>query len=266
MRMTCTQRTWLAVCSIGLLLVLVTASSAQKLSCESILKDAYDRSRGLVVWDDFPKIGIPIGDSERQFFVDGGVPLAEAMWRFMNGISYDQTFHLTPYFAARVNSIKDVDELWGNKSLYVPFSKISGSSPVPAEQINLAARDVLKSRIDAGATIITSYNFDIQEQEGGKALRVAFVSPVIKNIPPSGLSFSDLAIAFLEVFTNLRIEDFSALRDEVTEEYSVGCLQKFSKQCVVFGIAKNMYRHASELRKETKVDVANEICSYVNAE
>ncbi len=258
------RRTSLIVCTFGLLLASMTASGAQKLSCESILKDAYDRSRGLVVWDDFPKLGALNRDPEGRFFVDRGGPLAEAIWRFLNGINNDQKFRITSYFAVRLKSIKDVDELWGDKALYVPLSTISGSSPVSVEKIEIAAREVLKSRIDAGASIITSYNFDVRED--GKLVRVAFVSPVIKNTPPDSPSLSDLAVAFLEVFTNLRIEDSVALREEVTEEFSAGCLHNFSKQCVMFDIARNIYRHAGELKKKAREDVASEICSYVHTE
>jgi hypothetical protein len=264
MRAIYSQRIWLTICAVCLLLASVTASGAQKLSCESILKDAYDRTRGLVVWDDFPKLGALIRDPEGQYFVDRGGPLAEAIWRFLNDISNDEKFRITSYFAMRLKSIKDVDELWGDKALYVPLSKISGSSRVSDEKVEVAARQVLKSRIDAGSAIITSYNFDIRED--GKVVRAAFVSPVIKNTPPDGPSLSDLAVAFLEVFTNLRIEDSVVLREELTKEYSAGCLQKFSKQCVMFDIARNMYRHANKLKTKAREDVAIDICGYVHAE
>jgi hypothetical protein len=257
------RRSWQTICAIGLLLVSVTASSAQKLSCDATLKDGYDRARGLVTWDEFPRIEIPTDDPQRQFFADTGVPLAVTIWRFLNDIDQDQTLQTTSYFAVRVHSIKDVDDLWGNKLLYVPFSMKTGYSPTEAEQINAAARELLKNLIDHGAATITSYNFDIQQD--GKALRIAVISPVVKNIPSSGPSYSDAATAFLEVFTNLRIAESERLKQEVTEEYSAGCLQNFSKQCVVFDIAKTLYRHASEFKNDKKLDIASKICGYVDA-
>jgi hypothetical protein len=248
----------------GLLLVSLTVSYAGGLSCDAIMRDAYDRSRGLTIWDQFPKIGVPIADPQRQLFVNHGVPLAEKIWRFMNDIDSDEPIRVTPHFAMRIKSIAGVDDLWGDKVLYVSLSKVIGRSPIQPEKVDTASRKILQSRIDGGSPIITSYNFDIKES--GKISRIAFVSPVIRNIPPNGLSDFDLATTFLEVFTNLRIEEVPGLRDEVAREYTAGCLDVFSKECTIFDIARNMYRHTNDLKKDLEIDVASKICHYVRVE
>lgn len=113
-----------------------TEASGENLSCEWLLQDAYDRYRGLSVWDQFPKMGVTIGDPQRGFFMDGGIALAEKMWRFFNDINRDDKFEITQHYAIRINPIRNIDDLWGNKSFYVSMPKLIGTPPsaIPDEK------------------------------------------------------------------------------------------------------------------------------------
>lgn len=123
------------------------------------------------------------------------------------------------------------------------------------------ARDYLQARIDRGDKMITSINFGIKKGESD--IRVAFVSPVAKNIGENGISFEDLVVSLFTVFTNMRIEDSERANQELRSEYGAGCLQSFSKRCLLFDLGREIYRHAPDLKKDARVDVTKKICGYL---
>ena len=233
---------------------------AQSVSCEAILEGAYDKSQGLQVWEQFPRIGILMGDPRRSLLMEHGIPLAVTMWRFLNDIDTKQNFESTPHFAIRVNPIESVDDLWGSKAFYAPISKITSASAAPAE-IDRAAREYLQKRIDSAAAFITSYNLSIKEE--GKDLRVAFISPVTTNIHSEALPLDLLAASFFAVFTNMRIEDSQLARQEFAGEYGAGCLQNSTRKCVIFSLGREIYRHALDLKNKARADVTADLCGYL---
>jgi hypothetical protein len=247
-----------------LLSLQVTLAAPPSPTCERILSEAYDQYRGLSIWNKFPKIGITIFDPKLPFTLTTVVPAAKSLWRFINDMDADTNFDVTSSYGLRINSINTVDDLWGSPALYASLPKLLEglSGPTSRAKLDAAARQYLQSRIDRGAKIITSANFGIQED--GTLIRVAFVSPITKNIGRDGIPFVALMSSFVEVFTNMRIEDSELVSREFENEYQSGCLRILSSECTIFSVAREIYRHESDLKNEVHVDVSKKLCGYLH--
>jgi hypothetical protein len=246
-----------------LLSLQVTLAAPPSPTCERILSEAYDQYRGLSIWNKFPKIGVTIFDPRLPFTLTTVVPAAKALWKFVNDMDASTDFDVTSSYGLRINSINTVEDLWGSPALYAPLPKLLEgiSGPPSREKLDEAARQYLQSRIDRGAKVITSANFGIKED--GTLIRVAFVSPITKNIERDGIPFVALMSSFVEVFTNMRIEDSELVSREFESEYESGCLRLLSRECTIFGLAREIYRHENDLKNDIHVDVSKKLCDYL---
>ena len=241
--------------------------NAESVPCEVLLSYSLDKRRGLNIWEKFPKIGVSTNDPTERFFVTKGAPMAEKLWRYLNGMPADAAITSTHHYGMRVRSVNKAGELLGKRFLYASMPELFNASNISSmDKIEEAAERYLNQKMDSGAKVITSSIFRVQESEA--EFPVAFISPVKRNIvwDNNEVPMDQLAAAFFEIFTNLRIEDNWFINRLFLAEYARGCLESNDASCRIFRIGRSLYRHRADFKGDETTDITQKLCRFVRAD
>jgi hypothetical protein len=241
----------------------IASAQSNDLPCNVIMRFGYDPYQGVTVWPKMPQSEMAPDDAlvhEKENIL---IRYPSLLWRYINNLKPDAPIEPSLYTHLYIKSVERVEKLEGRPSYYVPSSElfhISIDVNTPAK-LDRVASTYLSGRSKDEDVIFVSHKVWTKLKD--ITIAKVYLSPLVaKGSRTRTLSPLKFFMAYLDVFTGLKIEQNWFLARKFKQEIDDGCLNGQLADCSILNVARKLYSVERKLTSiaNTNVDVIKLVC------